>query len=98
MTRKANIKKISLDTINYYQQAYKIKPRNSSKATSAIVNCVDGTLRKSRCTGYLFGVPAPRHIKVGSSIQYTLEDLIQWLETNNTNVPPANHSNSEVQA
>lgn len=72
-------------TLKYYQDAYGIKPRNSSIKTAPILGCSEDTLRKSRSTGYLFGVPAPRHIKIGYTVKYTLEDLVEWLETNNRN-------------
>ena len=39
------------------------------------------TWRKSRMTGYILGVPAPRHIKFGKSVRYRLADIQEWLET-----------------
>ncbi|MEQ3638646.1 MAG: hypothetical protein ABNH03_02725 [Alteromonas sp.] len=36
--------------------------------------------RKSRMTGYILGVPAPRHIKFGKSVRYRLADIQDWLE------------------
>lgn len=76
---------ISASTIKQYQDNYGIKPRNGSKETAYILGVHPDTLRKSRCTGTLFGVPAPRHIKIGYTVQYTLEDLITWLEESNKN-------------
>lgn len=82
MTTLSNIKP---ETLKHYQGAYGIKPRNGSKETAYVLGCGEDTLRKSRSTGYLFGVPAPKHIKIGYTVKYSLEDLVQWLEENNKN-------------
>ena len=39
------------------------------------------TVRKSRCTGSLFGKPTPRFIRRGRSIRYRLKDVFDWLES-----------------
>ena len=39
----------------------------------------ESTLRVSRCTGHLAGVSAPPHIKIGSKVFYTLEDIETWM-------------------
>lgn len=38
------------------------------------------TLKNSRHTGRLAGVDAPRYIKMGRSVRYRLEDLLEWRE------------------
>lgn len=76
---------INQSKLKHYQDVYGIKPRNSSIETSKILGCVDDTLRKSRSTGFLFGVEAPRHIKIGYTVRYSLEDIVTWLERNNKN-------------
>ncbi len=38
------------------------------------------TMRKSRCTGILFGQPAPRFLKMGKTIRYRESDLQAWLD------------------
>lgn len=69
-----------LEKIEYYQKLYQLAPRNSSKQTAFALHIDDCTLRKSRLSGYLLGVPAPRHIKIGHTIQYRIEDIIDWIE------------------
>ena len=39
----------------------------------------DTTLRISRTTGKLFGVDAPKHIKLGRTVRYRPEELESWL-------------------
>jgi hypothetical protein len=82
MTPNSNI---TLATIKHYQETHGLKSRNSSIEVAKVLDCNNDTLRKSRSTGYLFGVPAPRHIKIGYTVKYTLEDLVQWLEESNKN-------------
>jgi hypothetical protein len=72
-------------TIKYYQETYGIKPLNCSKEIACFIGCTDDTLRKSRSSGYLFGIPAPRHIKLGVAVKYAIGDIIEWMETNNKN-------------
>jgi hypothetical protein len=81
----SHISKIAPATLRYYQDTYGIKPRSGSKEAAYIFGCTEDTLRKSRSTGYLFGLPAPRHIKLGYTVKYTLEDIVEWMETNNKN-------------
>lgn len=69
------------EKIEYYQKRYELSHRNSSKQTAFAIGIDDTTLRKSRATGYLLGVPAPRHLKIGYTIQYRIEDIIDWIET-----------------
>ncbi len=71
--------------LKHYQDTYGIKPLNCSKETAKILDCSDDTIRKARSTGFLFGVTAPRHIKIGYTVKYRLEDLVEWLEVNNRN-------------
>lgn len=68
------------DKIEYYKKLYQLNHRNTSKQTAYGLQLSDCTLRKSRLTGYLLGVQAPRHIKIGNSVQYRIEDIIDWIE------------------
>jgi hypothetical protein len=70
----------SLDKIEYYQKLYQLQHRNSSKQAAFALHVDDCTLRKSRSKGYLLGVEAPRHIKIGNTVQYRIEDIIDWIE------------------
>lgn len=36
-------------------------------------------LRQSRASGSLFGVPSPKHIKIGRNIRYRQEEADNWL-------------------
>tara|TARA_R110002111_G_scaffold242821_1_gene304808 strand:- start:5124 stop:5384 length:261 start_codon:yes stop_codon:yes gene_type:complete len=85
----SSIRSIKPETLKYYQETYGIKPRNRSTEAAKLFDCSEDTLRKSRSTGYLFGVPAPRHVKIGFTVKYTLEDIVEWMETNNNRVEAA---------
>lgn len=37
------------------------------------------TARKSRVTGLLLGLPAPRYVRRGRSVRYRLIDVLNWL-------------------
>jgi hypothetical protein len=76
---------ITQATLKHYQESHGLKSRNSSIDAAKVLDCNNDTLRKSRSTGYLFGIRAPRHIKIGYTVKYTLEDLVQWLEESNKN-------------
>jgi predicted DNA-binding transcriptional regulator AlpA len=38
------------------------------------------TLKSSRFKKSLFGVEAPKHMKIGNAIRYTQEDLDAWID------------------
>jgi len=42
------------------------------------IGCSEVTLRKSRGTGCLFGVDAPKYIKMGKNVRYKLSTLDEW--------------------
>lgn len=46
---------------------------------AAFLHCSPHTLRLSRHTGRLFGVPAPAFLKMGRSVRYRRETLERWL-------------------
>ncbi|MDO6691801.1 DNA-binding protein [Aliiglaciecola sp. 3_MG-2023] len=50
-----------------------------SKEAAKFIDVSDETLRRSRCTGYLLGAPAPKHIKFGRAVKYRLTDLTDWV-------------------
>lgn len=37
------------------------------------------SLRTSRTTGFLLGVEAPKHLKMGQTVRYELETVEAWL-------------------
>ena len=51
----------------------------NEKDASQIIGASTPTLRKSRCTGTLFGIPAPKHLKIGRTIRYKTSDLNDWV-------------------
>tara|TARA_R110002060_G_scaffold78202_1_gene90967 strand:+ start:1845 stop:2096 length:252 start_codon:yes stop_codon:yes gene_type:complete len=51
------------------------------KEASLIIGAATPTLRKSRCTGELFGLPAPKYLKLGRTIRYQASVLNDWLES-----------------
>lgn len=51
----------------------------TSKEAAHRFGIADITLRTSRTTGKLFGVDAPKHIKLGRTIRYRAEELEAWL-------------------
>jgi hypothetical protein len=65
-----------------FKRRFSISELSSSKETSMALNVGEDTLRKSRSTGYLFGVPAPKHIKIGKQVKYRADDLMTWMENN----------------
>jgi|GEM_PF-1558129 len=71
---------IPFEKIDYYQTLYRLKHRVSSKELAFALCISDDALRKSRSTGYLLGIKAPRHIKLGRLVQYRIEDVIRWIE------------------
>ncbi|WP_458525602.1 hypothetical protein [Onishia taeanensis] len=44
-----------------------------------LIHAAPATARKSRVTGILLGMPAPRYIRRGRSIRYRLKDVLDWL-------------------
>ena len=51
------------------------------KEAALIIGAATPTLRKSRCTGELFGLPAPTYLKLGRTIRYKVSALNEWLES-----------------
>lgn len=47
--------------------------------SATYINVASSTLRNSRHTGFLLGIRAPRHIKIGTNIRYLRKDLDEWL-------------------
>lgn len=52
-----------------------------SKEVANFLGIHEDLLRKSRCTGYLLGRPAPVHCKLGRTIRYKREDLLAWVNS-----------------
>lgn len=53
-----------------------------SKQAAQFLGINDEVLRKSRSTGFLFGLPAPKHIKLGRLVRYDAETLDTWTKQN----------------
>ncbi len=48
---------------------------------AALLDCSVSTVEKSRKSGELLGVPAPRYARVGKSVRYSAKDLQEWQES-----------------
>jgi predicted DNA-binding transcriptional regulator AlpA len=55
-------------------------PLLNDKEAARLVGSTPNSLRQSRYTGLLFGVPAPRFIKLGRSIRYRLSEILAFRE------------------
>jgi hypothetical protein len=51
---------------------------NDSKKAAEFIGCAVQTLKQSRVTGQLFGLPAPRFVKLGRSVRYKQSTLQNW--------------------
>ncbi len=54
---------------------------HDTKTSAKILNTTNETLKRSRRTGCLWGVPAPPFVKIGRMIKYRPEDLLDWVES-----------------
>ncbi len=55
-------------------------PQRLSEAQASLyLGFAQATLRKSRATGELGGVPAPKYLKLGRRVFYPLAELDAWL-------------------
>ena len=52
----------------------------TTKSSAKFLDCAEQTLKQSRVTGKLFGVPAPKFIKLGNSVRYKRETLQAWCD------------------
>lgn len=50
----------------------------SNKESSVYLGCAPTTLKQSRVTGLLFGMPAPAFLKMGYNVRYKLTTLDEW--------------------
>lgn len=57
-----------------------IKPILKSKEFANLIGIHEDNVRKSRSTGYLLGRKAPAHLKLGRSIRYKREDILNWID------------------
>lgn len=55
------------------------KQNLSNKEASQYIGCAPNSLKQSRVSGLLFGVPAPAFLKMGYNIRYKLTTLDDWL-------------------
>ncbi len=46
---------------------------------AALLGCPPTALRLSRVTGLLWGVPAPKFVKIGRSVRYRTDTLREWV-------------------
>lgn len=52
----------------------------SNKHAAPILGTTPDALKISRCTGLLFGLPAPKYLKIGRTIRYKKSTLQAWLD------------------
>jgi hypothetical protein len=52
----------------------------SNSEAAKVVSASSETMKISRCTGYLFGLPAPKHLKFGRTVRYKKSTLQAWLD------------------
>lgn len=57
--------------MNQKSKELALEPERSEKEAARILGCAPATLKKSRVTGRLFGVAAPRFKKKGKKVTYT---------------------------
>ena len=61
------------------QEAITVMLLKDNQAAS-VVGSTPLVLRQSRCTGLLFGIPAPVYVKIGSrAVRYRSNDLAEWV-------------------
>ena len=51
----------------------------TTKEASDLLGCSSSALKQSRCDTALFGVAPPKFLKMGYSVRYKRETLIEWL-------------------
>ena len=52
----------------------------STKQLASLLSVAPGLVYKSRMTGVLMGVDAPKHLKMGQTVRYELETVEAWIE------------------
>mgnify|MGYP003634448906 CR=1 FL=1 len=52
----------------------------SNRNAASIVGTTPDALKGARCTGLLFGIPAPSFIRIGRTIRYKESTLQAWLD------------------
>ncbi|WP_044446989.1 helix-turn-helix transcriptional regulator [Alteromonas australica] len=57
-----------------------IKPILKSKEFANLIGIHEDNVRKSRSTGYLLGRKAPAHLKLGRSVRYKRDDILNWID------------------
>jgi hypothetical protein len=68
-------------TLKYIKSAEPVRQLLDEKQAALIIGTATPTLRKSRCTGKLFGLPTPTYLKLGRTIRYKVSVLNDWLES-----------------
>lgn len=57
-----------------------LTPLRDDHTAAPVLGVSPATLRKSRVTGTLLGLPTPAFLKMGKNIRYRDSDLQDWLE------------------
>jgi predicted DNA-binding transcriptional regulator AlpA len=70
-----------MTVLNYNLETKCIPPILKTKEVANLLGIHEANLRKSRSTGYLLGLQAPPHLKLGYVVRYKSEDIISWLES-----------------
>lgn len=66
--------------MTYQATSIQTSAKAKSKTAAAHLQVAESTLRKSRVTGTLCGLPAPAYTKMGRTVLYDIADLDAWLE------------------
>jgi hypothetical protein len=79
LDHKPTAKSVKAETVGYQSFA---QGRNDRLLTSEeyapLVGTTSASLKQSRYTGVLFGRPAPRFLKMGRAVRYTLSSGIEF--------------------
>lgn len=67
------------DTTDNWIEHY--DPLLNDKEAAPVVGSTANSLRQSRYTGLLFGVQAPKFLKMGRSIRYRLSELLAFIDS-----------------
>ena len=72
----------NFNSFNLEKQQQQLENNQNQLKTSQaalFIGCASSTLKLSRHTGILFGVPSPEYIKRGRSVVYNKSTLDKWL-------------------
>jgi len=68
------------EQIKKFMAEHNLNKLNKSKEVAHAFRYSDEALRRSRVTGSLSGVDAPKYKKIGTAVFYAIDDLYDWFE------------------